>query len=69
MCSSSTVTDYAQVKQWVDAFLRPDGLHILCLVGNGATGKSYSVISMLDRRNADCLLNSRPTRRRKPTSS
>jgi hypothetical protein len=40
MSTNFTITTYADLERWVDAFLREDGLNLIFLVGNPGTGKS-----------------------------
>jgi hypothetical protein len=40
MATTKTITTYAGQEQWVNAFLNPDGLTLLFMVGNPGTGKS-----------------------------
>src|SRR5947209_158887 len=42
MSTNITVTIYAELEQWVQAFLVPNGLNLLFVVGNPGTGKSNS---------------------------
>jgi hypothetical protein len=48
MSTNLTVTTYAEQECWVDAFLRPDGLGLLFMVGNPGTGKSAAFKAKLD---------------------
>jgi hypothetical protein len=48
MSTNVTITTYAEQEQWVDAFLKPDGLNLLFMVGNPGTGKSVSFKAKLD---------------------
>jgi hypothetical protein len=49
MSTNVTVTTFAEQERWVDAFLQPDGLNLLFLVGNPGTAKSASFKAKLDR--------------------
>ena len=40
MATTLTLTTYADLTQWAEAFLQPDGLGLLFLVGNPGAGKS-----------------------------
>lgn len=48
MSTNITVTTYTELQRWVDAFLKPDGLNLLFLVGNPGTGKTVSFRAKLD---------------------
>jgi hypothetical protein len=48
MSTNVTVTTYVEQERWVDAFLKPDGLNLLFMVGNPGTGKSVSFKARLD---------------------
>ncbi len=48
MSTNVTVTCYAEQEQWVDAFLKEDGLNLLFLVGNPGTAKTASFKARLD---------------------
>jgi hypothetical protein len=42
MSTSVTITTYAEQQRWVNAFLKPDGLTLLFVVGNPGTAKTAS---------------------------
>src|SRR4051812_22075134 len=48
MSTNITVTTYVEQERWVDAFLNPDGLKLLFMVGNPGVGKSASFKAKLN---------------------
>ena len=48
MSTNITITNYATLEQWVDAFLKEDGLNLLFMIGNPGSGKSVSFKDKLD---------------------
>jgi hypothetical protein len=48
MFTTTTITTYAELKKWVEAFLKPDGLKLLFVVGNPGTAKTAYFRARLD---------------------
>jgi len=51
MSTSFTIKTYDLLEKWVSAFLKPNGLPLLFLVGNPGTGKSASFKTKLNQEN------------------
>jgi hypothetical protein len=43
-----TITTYRELKEWLDAFLRSNGLRLMILVGEPGCSKSHTIRAMLD---------------------
>lgn len=48
MSMSVTITTFGELDEWVDAFMGPEGLSLVFLVGNPGSSKSHSVRGRLD---------------------
>jgi hypothetical protein len=48
MSTNITITTYTEQERWVDAFLKPDGLNLLFLIGNPGTAKTAAFKAKLD---------------------
>lgn len=48
MSTNLTITTFAEQEQWVNAFLKEDGLNLLFMVGNPGIGKSAAFKAKLD---------------------
>ena len=48
MSINITITTFTELDEWVDAFMRRNGLRLLFLVGNPGVSKSHSVKARLD---------------------
>jgi hypothetical protein len=56
-----TITTYAELDQWTGAFMRPDGLSLLFMVGNPGTGKSVSFRDKAEEQMHCCISAARLT--------
>jgi hypothetical protein len=61
MSMNLTITTYQELSRWVEAFLRPDGLNLLFLVGSPGCGKSAAFKARLNKAEHHYLKASRLT--------